>query len=754
MANGSVQSGGRRRTSLASSNSSGPSAGGARKKVGGYVLGEVIGKGSFAKVRIGTHLLTQEKVAVKVIDKRQIATRDYVRKNLRREALVLQKLCHPNIIRLLEVMETANNYYLVMEYAEGGKTVAFITAWKDAILLKNTCVNLTRQRVSHERTYSNFESSNDPNMPPKSRQNCIVMSQCFVCLLDFGLSNILGPDGLLHTQCGSPAYAAPEIFCHSSYGPAVDVWSIGVNMYAMLTGELPFVVDPPNNMSKLHAKILKGFKMPESLSQDCQDLLTRLLTSDERLRINLREVMVHPWINEGEPATIVPSVFPNHLSHDELDIDIISSLKKCGYNETTIKEMVLINKPVIENASYHLLIKRLAGGWGYPDGAEPTIMEETETRLDENNNHILLPKVDDMNSVGTSDSGLGGSGGIIGKRDTFEKPLHPASTFPIQRHQMEESARSDKDISHQEERLKCSTVNTDDCPMDETTDASLFQKRHVPSWAGVKEVNSNDLDRTLGHVNKLHIDSDQSKDKSFSSSDPCEKEVRLGLANSKEENKKVHSGRSKPKIRFENEVKQIFPDKQKTRFPAPFPNDLPAKPSTAPEKYRNHDEQSQNGGCALVLNGKMMSEGRPFLKKVEQGMRLEKRNSEGNARISAQQGLLRNLQRSRTDPGVHRKMDGRRNEVFLPFQSHGAFPSHRLGTFYSTPRSVRMLSRGHVQKEQQIGGVHQRSYTAPQPSRGSSKRDMFELLGGKNSRGRKGLPNIKGSAVRLSLVSR
>lgn len=60
-------------------------------------------------------------VAVKVIDKRQIATRDYVRKNLRREALVLQKLCHPNIIRLLEVMETANNYYLVMEYAEGGK---------------------------------------------------------------------------------------------------------------------------------------------------------------------------------------------------------------------------------------------------------------------------------------------------------------------------------------------------------------------------------------------------------------------------------------------------------------------------------------------------------------------------------------------------------------------------------------------------------------------------------------------------------
>lgn len=413
------------------------------------------------------------------------------------------------------------------------------------------------------------------------------------------------------------------------------------------------------------------------LFPDCQDLLTRLLTSDERLRINLREVMVHPWINEGESTTMVPSVFPNHLTHDELDIDIISSLKKCGYNETTIREMVLINKPVIENAGYHLLIKRLAGGWGYPDGAEPTIMEEAETvtGLDENGNHMLLPKVDDMNSVGTSDSGLGGSGGIIGKRDTFEKPLHPACTKPINRHQTEGSVRSDKDILHQEERLKCSTVNTDDCPMDETTDASLFQKRHVPSRAGVKEGNLNDLDRTLGHVNKLHIDSDQSKDKPSSSSDPCEMEARLGPANNKEENKKAHVGRSKPKIRFEDEVKQIFPDKQKTRFPAPFPNDLPAKPSTAPEKYRSHDteKQSQNGGSAFVLNGKMMSEGRPFLKKVEHGMRLEKRNSEGNARISAQQGLLRNLQRSRTDPGVHRKLDGRRNESFLPFQSHGKF---------------------------------------------------------------------------------
>ncbi|XP_071818441.1 uncharacterized protein [Apostichopus japonicus] len=589
-------------------------------------------------------------------------------------------------------------------------------------------------------------------------ENFLLDAECNLKISDFGLSNILGPDGLLHTQCGSPAYAAPEIFCHSSYGSGVDVWSIGVNMYAMLTGELPFVVDPPNNMSKLHAKILKGFKMPDNLSKDCQQLLTRLLTSDERQRITLKDVMAHSWINEGHLTNLAPSVYPSMLESEQLDGHIISSLKKCGYREEVIRETVLNNKPVVENACYHLLIKRIAGGWGYPDGAEPTIVEEAEPAVDENGNYLFLPKLEVLSSsVGTTESGS------AERTDLLERPLNPRiESIKTAR---TSSARSDQDMSLQEEKLKCSTVNTDDCSPDHNTEKKGTS--NLPLVKDSVKSNGNDVvenkvfDDGANRLDKLTIKNDHvklghnSSTSGSSESGSNSKKRPSGKVQDIEE-RQAQNEKPKIKLKFEGEVKDIFREKRNSKPSLqPLPNDLPTKPSTAPEKTRlSHGIerlQQQNAGCMLILNGKVVTEGRPFLKKVERGVRLEKRNSEGNAKISAQQGLIRNLQRSRTDPGVYSKLDGRRNETHVPFQSHGAFPAHRLGTFYSTPRhSVRMLSKGHFRGDSQRGG-HQRSSTAPQPSRGGKMMDIFT---GKGTKGRRGLPNIKGSAVRLSLVTR
>lgn len=98
-----------------------------KKKVAGYILGRILGEGNFAKVRLGTHVITKERVAVKVISKNEANKKEYIKKNMRREAVVLQKLHHPNIIKQYEVLETDNHYYLVLELAEGGEFIKYLS---------------------------------------------------------------------------------------------------------------------------------------------------------------------------------------------------------------------------------------------------------------------------------------------------------------------------------------------------------------------------------------------------------------------------------------------------------------------------------------------------------------------------------------------------------------------------------------------------------------------------------------------------
>jgi serine/threonine protein kinase len=98
-----------------------------KKKVGNYIISKTIGEGSFAKVRLGYHLITQQMVAVKVINKKEVLKRNYLRANLRREACMMQRMQHPHIIQLYEVMETENCYYIVMELIDGIEFVKYLS---------------------------------------------------------------------------------------------------------------------------------------------------------------------------------------------------------------------------------------------------------------------------------------------------------------------------------------------------------------------------------------------------------------------------------------------------------------------------------------------------------------------------------------------------------------------------------------------------------------------------------------------------
>nr|XP_006811871.1 PREDICTED: SNF1-like protein kinase ssp2-like [Saccoglossus kowalevskii] len=319
-----------------------------KKKVGNYILGETIGSGSFAKVRLGTHILTDEKVAIKVIDKKLIEKREYTKRNLHREAVMLQRLKHPNIVQLYEVLETSNNYYLILELADGGELMKYLCDKQR--FTERESRKFMRQLVS---AVDHMHQAGVIHRDIKV-ENFLMDKDLNLKIIDFGLSNMLSSDGVLRTQCGSPAYAAPEIFSNATYGPAVDVWSIGVNMYAMLTGELPFKVEPPSSISKLHSCILQGCRIPHTLTKDCKDLLGKMLTLSETSRITLREIMKHPWMNRGYSSLLYPTKYP--VKYDDIDKSVVSKMAEHGYDPENVVAMVTQNKPVAANDDHRSVL--------------------------------------------------------------------------------------------------------------------------------------------------------------------------------------------------------------------------------------------------------------------------------------------------------------------------------------------------------------------------------------------------------------
>ena len=171
----------------------------------------------------------------------------------------MKLLNHPNIIRLYEVIDTPQELYLILEYASGGEIFDYLIAHgrmkeKDArrhfrqiVSAVEYCHNL---RVIHR---------------DLKAENLLLDDKMNVKIADFGFSNQFSPGQRLNTWCGSPPYAAPELFQGKEYlGPEVDVWSLGVVLYVLVCGALPF---DGSNLSKLRAKVIAGkFKVPFYMS--------------------------------------------------------------------------------------------------------------------------------------------------------------------------------------------------------------------------------------------------------------------------------------------------------------------------------------------------------------------------------------------------------------------------------------------------------------------------------------------------------
>uniref|UniRef100_A0A4W5R5L4 non-specific serine/threonine protein kinase n=1 Tax=Hucho hucho TaxID=62062 RepID=A0A4W5R5L4_9TELE len=294
--------------------------------IGNYRLLKTIGKGNFAKVKLARHVLTG--------------------KELFREVRIMKLLNHPNIVKLFEVIETEKTLYLIMEYASGGEVFDYLVA--HGRMKEKEARAKFRQIVSavqycHQKCIVHRDLK---------AENLLLDADMNIKIADFGFSNEFTMGNKLDTFCGSPPYAAPELFQGKKYdGPEVDVWSLGVILYTLVSGSLPF---DGQNLKELRERVLRGkYRIPFYMSTDCENLLKKFLILNPTKRGSLEQIMKDRWMNVGhEEEELKPFIEPQPDYKDPKRTDIMLQM---GYSAEEIQDS-LVNQKYNEVMATYLLL--------------------------------------------------------------------------------------------------------------------------------------------------------------------------------------------------------------------------------------------------------------------------------------------------------------------------------------------------------------------------------------------------------------
>ncbi|PNT78295.1 hypothetical protein BRADI_1g77080v3 [Brachypodium distachyon] len=274
--------------------------------VGEYELREMVGKGTFAEVYLAAHLPTGARVAVKEIDRRRLD--DNVRRGILQEKSILGGLSHPNILRLIHTIETEEKLFLILEYCDGGDLEAYrkthgvrnrlpeATARDFARQLAEGLKVLRGERIVHR------------DLKP---QNLLLSTNGDAITLkigDFGFARSLMHENLAATFCGTPYYMAPEIWRGDKYDAKADLWSVGVILFQLVTGELPFLGD---NRPELRENVLTstGLSFPPDIEADLHPdfigLCRRLICLDPAKRMSFEEFFDHKFLATARKSEMI-----------------------------------------------------------------------------------------------------------------------------------------------------------------------------------------------------------------------------------------------------------------------------------------------------------------------------------------------------------------------------------------------------------------------------------------------------------------
>ena len=418
-----------------------------------FKIEKTIGEGTFGKVKIGIHIPTGEKVAIKILEKDKIQDNEDLER-ITREIKYLKILKHPNIIQIFQIIEDKKNYYLIMEFAKCGELFTHI--------VNNKRLSETEAAIFYTQLIKGLSFIHKHNIVHRDikPENLLLKENNILTIIDFGLSNQYQPGGLLLTPCGSPCYAAPEMILGRYYsGLMVDIWSSGIVLYAMVCGYLPF---EDKNNDKLYKKILSGhFEIPDRLSPNCKDLITKILKVNPKKRIKLEEIMKHPFLKNGMEwyNNIFSEYFSKTVGVDEREIEINNEIvekmvNEMGYSNANnnIVNNILNNKHNNITTTYYLLLNKL-NQTRINEEKKRSIIENDSVSKDEEEQEESENKEIDMDKDAISQSNptslsqkmqsVPGSPNSDGKNTV--SPL--SNKFPINEIETEKEQRDD-DLSH------------------------------------------------------------------------------------------------------------------------------------------------------------------------------------------------------------------------------------------------------------------------------------------------------------------
>ena len=316
-----------------------------------FKIDRKLGEGMFSTVKLATHSLTGEQVAIKILEKTRIAKVED-KERINREISIMKRLYHFNIIKLYQVVENKLTIYLIQEHIQGKEFMEYLT--KKGKLKEVEACKFYHQIISG---LEYIHQCGIAHRDFKPENILLTNDNTILKIIDFGLSNSYKKNQLLKTACGSPCYAPPEMILEQNYNAAKsDIWSSGIILYLMICGKLPFYHEENQIM---YQQIISGvFELPHYLSENAKDLLKKILEIDPKKRINFEEIKAHPWFNIIDKNYLMHKGININEDIIPIDEEIIKNMEKIGFNKMEIRYSLIKNFHNKITTVYDLLLKK------------------------------------------------------------------------------------------------------------------------------------------------------------------------------------------------------------------------------------------------------------------------------------------------------------------------------------------------------------------------------------------------------------